>query len=105
MVIPLEAAVVRRITRLLDARGAWWVKTTGVSKVGCPDLLVCYRGRFLAIEVKRSVESSYQLTPKQQHELRKIRKADGHAYVAYSEDDVKLVLAEVDAATEQAPGC
>lgn len=95
-VIPLESAVVRRITRVLDARGAWWVKSTGVSKVGCPDLLVCYRGRFIAIEVKRSKESSYGLTTKQKHELNKIRKAEGYAYVAYSEDDVKIILAEVD---------
>ena len=109
-IVPLEAAVVRRITRVLDDRGAWWVKTTGVSKVGCPDLLVCYRGCFIAIEVKRSPpqslggKSSYGLTSKQKHELRKIRDAGGLAYVAYSEDDAKLILAEVDQQLDRQSG-
>ena len=96
MVFPLEEAVVKRITKVLDRRGAWWVKTTGVSKVGCPDLLVCYKGRFLAIEVKRHRDSSYQLTRKQQHELERVKKARGIALVAYGVEDVEPWLNGID---------
>lgn len=92
MAIPLEAAVVRRITRLLDAREAWWVKTTGVNLVGCPDLLVCYRGYFIALEVKRHRDSAYQANKKQLHEIKKIRKAGGTAYVVYGVSDVEEIL-------------
>lgn len=81
---------------MLTARGCWWVKTTGVSKVGCPDLLICYKGAFIALEVKRHRDSSYKLTTKQKYELNKIRKAQGLAYVAYSVEDAESVLAEVD---------
>lgn len=95
-VVPLESAVVRRITRLLDQRGAWYVKTTGVKKVGCPDLLVCYKGCFVALEVKRD-KQGYGATPKQEHELLKIRQADGVAQVVWHEDQVIRILDWLDA--------
>lgn len=95
-VVPLEAAVVRRIERLLDARGAWYVKTTGVYLVGCPDLLVCYKGYFVALEVKRSIDGAYQANKKQLHEIKKIRRAGGRAYVVYSASDVEDILDAID---------
>lgn len=95
-VIPLEAAVVRQIGRLLDSRGAWWIKTTGVSLVGCPDILACYHGVFIGIEVKRSVYSSYGVTKKQKFELQRIEKAGGASFVAYSPQDVEFVLNRLD---------
>lgn len=91
--IPLESAVVRRIMRVLDARGAWYIKTTGVSKVGCPDIIACYKGQFVAIEVKRPGGTT---TRKQDHELRSIAGADGYACIAYSELQVEDLLDLVD---------
>lgn len=89
--VPLESAVVRAICRYLDSIGAWWVKSTGVAKVGCPDLLCCYRGQFLAIEVKREdpVTASYGVTKKQQYELQRIGQAGGVAMVAWNVEMVK----------------
>lgn len=94
-VVPLESAVVRRICKLLDSRGAWYVKTTGVRKVGCPDLLCCYRGRFLAIEVKRAA-TGYGATPRQEHEIKKICDAGGIAIVAWHERQVEKILNSID---------
>lgn len=94
--VPLEAAVVRRIQRLLKARNAWIVKTTGVSLVGCPDILACYKGRFIAIEVKRERNGAYGVTKKQRYELDAVTKTGGIAVVAYHETDVAEVLDNID---------
>lgn len=94
-VIPLESAVVKRICTYLKAKGAWWVKTTGVSKVGCPDLLVCYRGWFIALEVKRPQIG--RVSVKQHAELSKIIEADGIAQVVTSVEEVDRILRLIDA--------
>jgi Holliday junction resolvase len=96
-VVPLENAVVLRIQRLLVSRGAWFVKSTGVRKVGCPDLLCCYKGRFVAIEVKRQDPrtASYGVTKKQELELQKINDAGGYALVAWTVEQVAAVLDEI----------
>lgn len=93
-VIPLESAVVFSIQRLLVKRGAWWVKTSGVAKVGCPDLLCCYRGVFLAVECKRPQLGV--VSPKQKHELAKINEAGGFAIVATHKSDVEKALRLID---------
>lgn len=92
--IPLESAVVRRFTKLLRDSGAWVTKTDGR---GLPDLLVAYRGLFVAMEVKRP-GGSHPLTPKQQHVLMRIRKAGGVAIVARTNEDVQRVLNVIDMA-------
>lgn len=52
---------------------------------GKSDILGCYKGRFLAIEVKRP--GSFP-TPEQQHFIDSINLNGGLAFVAYSIDDV-----------------
>lgn len=101
MSTPRESAKVRAICRLLDRRGAWYVKTTGVGLAGCPDLLVCYRGFFLALEVKREHDGAYGVTVKQAYELERIRRAFGEAYVVVGTDEVVPILnaLDVDAAS------
>ena len=90
-----EAAVQDRIHRVLKRRGAWFVKThgTGVGRVGLPDDLACYRGRFLAIEVKQPGGKPTRL---QAHELGRIRRAGGVALVATSPKEVERVLDDID---------
>lgn len=88
-----EDAIVRAIKRTLDRRGAWHIKTTGVSLAGCPDILACYRGHFLAIEVKTLVG---RVHPNQQRQLELVDHAGGTAFVATSKDDVDDVLDRID---------
>lgn len=86
---PLEAGYCNRITKILDRAGAWWIKTTGQkSKVGCPDIVACYRGRFIAIEVKnnRGTPDAAQV-----NQLWKITKAGGYAMVAKGDAGVESV--------------
>jgi hypothetical protein len=92
----LESSVVAAITRLLRKKGAWYVKTTGVGLAGCPDLLVCYKGAFIALEVKREHDGRYGATPKQQYEVGRVQLAGGYAEVVSSVREVELILKAVD---------
>lgn len=56
---------------------------------GIPDIICCYRGRFLALEVK---QEKGRVTKLQDATLRRIRDADGKAYVVRSVDDVKKII-------------
>jgi len=95
--VAIETQVQRNIIGGLVARGAWYTKCnqTGRGRKGVPDLLCCYRGLFLAIEVKG--DSGHVVSVYQVKELRDIRTAGGLAIVARSWSDVKWVLDEIDA--------
>lgn len=71
-------------TELCDAlrrMGAWVhrTQTGGSGRAGTPDLLVCYRGRFFGLEVKK--DDKGRVTPWQDRELEAIRRAGGTAMV------------------------
>lgn len=63
--------------------GTWFVKffANAFTPAGIPDILACYRGRFLGIEVKGG--SSYGLTDLQKYNLKKIREAGGIGICVY----------------------
>ncbi len=96
MTVARENAVVHSITRLLKEYGAWFIKTTGVSLVGCPDLLVCYRGVFIALEVKREHNGEYGVTRKQALEITRLERAGAIACVVASKAEVKTILDGID---------
>lgn len=56
---------------------------------GCPDVLVCLKGRFIGVEVKRDGNKP---TEKQLGALEAIRRAGGLAFVATGIRDVEAVL-------------
>jgi hypothetical protein len=49
---------------------SWWVKTQQVSISGTPDILGCLDGKFIAIELKRSLKAS--ISPLQEYNLKLI---------------------------------
>jgi RecB family endonuclease NucS len=55
----------------------WTLKTQEVARHGVPDVLICKRGGFIAIELKRDNEKP---TPLQAHVIKLIREADGLAF-------------------------
>lgn len=59
----------------------WVVKTQQVSVCGTPDLLICHKGMFIAIELK-STEND-DPTPLQERNLNLIAEAGGLSYVAH----------------------
>jgi len=62
---------------------------------GIPDIICCYRGRFVAFEVKNEKGKTTAL---QDVNIRNIQKADGIAVVVRSLEEVKAVLDELEVA-------
>ena len=60
---------------------------------GIPDIICCYKGRFLAFEVKTA---KGRTTALQEVNIRKINEAEGIAVVVRSLDDVKNVMKEME---------
>lgn len=81
-----ERDIVTSIRDAFAKRGAWTMKVHGspAQAVGIPDLLICYRGLFVAIEVKLPGNSPTKI---QQYVMKQIEKAGGIVAVAYSLQD------------------
>lgn len=65
------------IKKHLKKRGAWFLKYWGggtYTRKGVPDLLVCYKGRFVAIEVK---SDTGKISPEQRQEMAYIEGSGG----------------------------
>ena len=75
-----EAQFSREVTQYLESKGAIVNNQTGsmFSKVGVSDLLVCYKGFFIALELKTG---SYQPDPLQISYLQKVRYAGGFGLI------------------------
>lgn len=86
-----EQAIQKKIINYCRSRGAVVYNITQAYPNGCPDLLVCYRGHFIGIEVKRP-ETKSKVTALQQLNLSKIKKAQGHSLVAYNLEPVEELL-------------
>jgi hypothetical protein len=67
--------------------------SNGMGRVGCPDILVCYRGLFMAFETKAPGKKK-NVTPNQQREIDEITRAYGLALVV---DDVEQVKEAINA--------
>lgn len=74
----------------------WVLKTQEKTRKGVPDLLICAKGKFVAIELK-----AYQKNPDplQQFELNCIEASGGASFVAYPENwkeiytKIKIIVA------------
>lgn len=91
-----EADLKREIVAYLKSVGAWFDNPVrnGYGRRGVPDLVCCYRGRFLAIEVKASAEK--KATVWQQREIAAIIEAGGRAIVAWTVDHVREEIEAID---------
>lgn len=93
---PSEKSIVERIVRYLKRTGAWHYKTHGsqFTRAGVPDLLVCYRGVFIALEAKKPTGG--KVTRIQEIEIERIVKAGGHAAVVTDVPEVEAIIALID---------
>ena len=93
----LERDVVAAIKMYLSSLGGdvfFWKEHGGpYGTSGIPDIICCYKGRFLGLEAKLP---GGRLTEMQKRALRKINAAGGIALRVESVDDVKAVIAQVD---------
>ena len=80
-----EGKVKAKVIRLIKAHGsdAWYYTpaTRGMGRSGIPDILMCLKGVFIAVEVKRDIK--HKPTKLQEHELWKIQKSGGWACVIH----------------------
>lgn len=93
----LEKDIVAAIRRYLGTLGEdvfFWKEHGGPYGVsGVPDIICCYKGRFLGLEAKLP---GGRLTPLQRRALEKINRAGGIARRVESVDDVKDIIAQAD---------
>lgn len=83
-----EQTIQKKILDYIKEIGAYAVKTITTNRTGVPDILVCWRGEFIAIECK-DVGKLNRLTPLQMHHLSMIERAGGKVLVADSVASVR----------------
>ena len=98
-----ESRLTTKIAAALTTRGAWVLKyhVSPYSRAGTPDLLVCYRGRFLALEVKVPGGKPTRL---QSQTLAIIRSAGGVAEVVTTVEEALNVCRRPDSFPEGGRG-
>ena len=98
----LEKDIVAAIKRYLATLGDdvfFWKEHGGPYGVsGVPDIICCYRGRFLGLEAKLP---GGRLTALQKRALERINRAGGIARRVESVDDVKAIIAQADRKTKE----
>ena len=87
-----EQQIQTKIIKHLEAIGAYVVKVQQATRAGVPDILCCYRGMFIAFEVKRPL---CKPTALQELNISAIHSAGGVAIVAHSVDEVKKALTDL----------
>ena len=92
-----ESQLVTQIKNYLALKGAYCEKIFGggFQSAGIPDILVCYRGRFVGIEVKSPTKKG-RGSDIQKLKILNIRKANGIAFFTDNLDDVKTVIESID---------
>jgi hypothetical protein len=91
-----ERRLVQKIQAYLEQQGARPFKIHGddsYQEAGIPDLLVCYRGRFIGLEVKLPGNTP---SPLQEKVLREIKGSGGIAAVVTSVEQVRNLLAKLE---------
>ena len=92
-----ERDVVAAVKKYLASLGSdvfFWKEHGGpYGTSGVPDIICCYKGRFLGLEVKLP---SGRLTELQKRTIEKINRAGGIACRVENVDDVQAVFARID---------
>ncbi len=86
-----ESTLQSNAIKRLREQGAYVFNVVGsyAQQRGTPDLLACYQGRFIAIELKVPGKKPFKL---QEYELKKIRKAGGIGVVMQSMEELEVLL-------------
>ena len=90
-----EKDIINQIKEFLKTlEGCFFWKEHGgqFGQAGIPDLIICYRGRFVALEVKTATG---KLTTLQGITLRRIQNAGGTAAVVRSVEEARAVIAKI----------
>jgi len=92
----LEKDITAAITRYLKTvPHCFFFKEHGgqYGTAGLPDIIVCYRGRFVAFEVKTATGRPSKL---QEVTIAKIKAAKGEAFIVRSVEEVKRIIEKLE---------
>ena len=97
-----EKAPERRVQKIIleYLRGlpeSWWIKAISIRK-GVPDIIGCYKGRFVAFEVKAE---DGKVTEIQEEQIKRIRAANGYAFIVTSLGGTKTAIQCIQQIDEQ----
>lgn len=85
-----------RLKKFLESEDCWFVKffANGFTKTGVPDILVCCKGRFVAVEVKAQNGKPSEL---QKWNIRRIIEQGGYGVILYPDqfDDFKEMILSI----------
>jgi hypothetical protein len=97
MAMTPEGKVKKKVKEYLQSIGAWYYMpvSNGMGRVGCPDILVCYKGLFMAFETKAPGKIK-NVTANQQREIDEIQRANGLAHVVDDVEQVKSLLDTIE---------
>ena len=89
-----EGRIKADIRRFLTESGAFWSNVQGGpgSKPGDPDIVVCYKGRYIGLEAKTDTGRQ---SPIQKVREDEIRDAGGVYAIVRSVDDVREILERI----------
>ena len=90
-----ESDLIRKISEYLKTvpNLFFWKEHGGMyGTAGIPDIICCYRGKFVAFEVKTETGRTTAL---QESVINKIQKCGGKSVVVRSVNDVRAVLEEI----------
>ena len=92
-----EGKVKDACKKFLKERGAWFFMpvSNGMGQVGIPDIIICYKGVFVAIETKAPGKKK-NITSNQERVIEAIRSADGFAWVVDNPDDMPMLFDVID---------
>ena len=90
-----EQDIQKKLINHLEGLGSYVVKVISASKAGVPDLLCCYQGMFIGIEVK-TPEKKNNTSKLQDINIERIQYADGIAGVAWDIQSLEEILALVE---------
>lgn len=92
---PLESRITKKILERLRSRGGFWFKlhVSEFQEAGIPDIIGCYRGRFVSFEVKRPGNHPTKL---QEYKMKQITQAGGIARVIHSAEEAEAVIDELE---------
>lgn len=92
MSVVKEATIVKNICNYLKKldKCFFWKEHGGMyGTTGLPDIIICYKGKFLALEVKRP---GGKLTKLQEKTIKDIKAAGGKAYIVTSVEEVREIM-------------
>lgn len=91
-----EQDVQRKVLSVLKSFNAYCFKTINTNRAGVPDIIACYKGTFIAIEVKKYTTRN-NVSALQKVNLKAIEEAGGIAIVIHEQnlDFLKIILEEL----------